>query len=266
MNRTLTTPIALSLERANARFGPLGARFGDAPDGWLRASDVVSSPEAVRDLLDQVQTLYGMDENERQIAASFLVLGYFWYPMVGALACYLLDRRVPDLSTDAVATHVRDGVVFTSPRCFALPDDPDADHPDVTVMADRDELRACLIRKFDEHATPLFATLRSVAPYGFNGMRTNYVDRLASAVLWLCEQIGDMDLARDEVPACVALVNSKSRAGIIEIEHDGRSGVFLKRSGCCLSYRLPGNEMCDTCSLRSMDDRVEVLRKHLRYR
>ena len=266
MVETMGKPtIAVSLERANIRFGPLGARFGNPPDGWQRASDIVSNPDAVLGLLDEVEIVYAIGPSDRQISASFLVQGYFWYPMVGAFACYLLDRRVPDLSAENLAMDLRGGVVFTSPRCFALPDDTDADHPDVTVVADRAALRACLVRQLQEkHATPLFATLRSIAPYGINGMRTNYVDRLVSAVLWLCEQLGDWNLAREEVPAFVALVDSKSRAGIIEIEHEGRTGVFLKRSGCCLNYRLPGRELCDTCSLRPMDERVVVLRKHLR--
>jgi hypothetical protein len=94
-------------------------------------------------------------------------------------------------------------------------------------------------------------------------MRANYVDRLASAVLWLCEQLGDWELARTETPAFIALAQPRSRAGIIEIEHEGRSGVFLKRAGCCLNYRLPNVEKCDTCSLRPMDERVIMLREYL---
>ena len=262
MLTTTQLPITATLEHAATRIDDFGASYGDLPIGWRRSADVVSNPDAVRELLDQICAVYGMAD--RQIAASFLVLGYFWYPMAGAIACYLLDDRVPDLALDSVGVDLRGGVVFTSLRCFGLPGDPDADHPDLTVVADRAALRACMVRQLEEHAAPLFATLRSVAPYGINAMRANYEDRLGSAILWICEQIGDMERAREELPAFIALTREKSRTGIIELEYEGRSGVYLRRGGCCLNYRIPGNEKCDTCCLRPLDERLILLRDYLR--
>lgn len=253
-------PIAATFARVADHFGPLGATFG-ARDGWQRAADVVSDPDAVRGLLDQVCELYEMDD--RRVAASFLVLGYFWYPMVGALACYLLERRVPDLSASAIAVHLRDGVAFTSPHCWALPDDPAAADASVTVVGSTDELRFQIVTTLGEdHAAPLFATLRGVAPYGLPAMRANYLDRLASAVLWLAQKLGDGEIARREVPAFLALAGPGSRSGLHEIEHAGRRELFLRRGGCCLNYRLPGREKCDTCSLHRPAERDVLLRQH----
>lgn len=211
-------------------------------------------------MIDTVCELFETDD--RQVAASLLVLGYFWSPMAGACACYLLDRRVPDLSPENVFLHLRAGVAFTSPRCWVLPNDPAAGHPDVTVVDDVNALRAQLVNQLEEHAAPLFTTLRSVARYGTAGMRANYVDRLVSAILWLAEQLGDSDLARREALAFIDLMSPKGRAGIIEIEHEGQCHVFQKRGGCCLNYRLPGSEKCDTCSLIPMDERIEGLRRN----
>lgn len=255
------SPLHSTIEKVSARFEHLSATCGPAPDGWRRSSDTISDPVAVCELLDQACQIYKMDD--RQVAASFLVLGYFWHPMVVAIACYLLDQRAPDLSPGALAVHLRGGVTFTSPRCWALPGDPAAGHPDVTVVSDLDALRAQIVGQLEQHAAPLFATLRSVAPYGVPAMRTNYTDRLASAVLWLAEQLDDLDIARGEVPAFVSLASPKSRSGVIEIEHEGRSGVFLRRGGCCLNYRLPGRDKCDTCCLIPLDDRLANLRRYL---
>lgn len=228
----------------------------------MPSSAIVTDPVAMSGLLDDVCQSYEMDD--RQVAASFLVLGYFWYLMVGALACYLLERRVPNLSADAVVVRLRGGVTFLSPHCWALPDDPAAGHPDVTVVSGQDELRARLVAQLEEHhAAPLFTTLRSIAPFGVNAMRANYADWLVSAVLWLTEQLDDADLARREVPALVALARPNGRSGILEVERDNRQGVFLLRGGCCLNYRLPGREKCDTCCLRPLDERVTLLREHL---
>lgn len=256
------TPIGSTIERMSARFEYMAAIAGDAPDGWLRTSDIVSNPDVVSGLLDQIQELYGIED--RQIAAAFLVLGYFWYPVVAAMACYLSERRVPDLSPDAVALHLQGGAAFLSPRCWALAGDPNADHPDVAVVESLDKLRAHFMRQLEEqHATPLFPTLRSVAPYGLPAMRANYLDRVASTILSLTRQLENDDLARQEIPAFMKLAGPKVRTGVIEVQHEGRCGVFLKRGGCCLNYRIPGRKKCDTCSLIPFDERVERLRPHL---
>ncbi|MCM8750310.1 (2Fe-2S)-binding protein [Thermomicrobiaceae bacterium CFH 74404] len=255
-------PIQQTLARATARCPQVSARWGLPPEGWWLAADIVSDPSAVSELLDQLCCWYEMDD--RQVAASFLVLAYFWYLLCGAVACYFLERRVPDLSAGAVALHLRQGVAFLSPRCWALPDDPAAGHPAVLVVADEDALRRQLVDQLErEHAEPLFSTLRRVAPFGLVGMRANYVDRLASVVLWLAEQLGDQELARREVPALVALAGPKARTGILEIECEGRSGLVLRRGGCCLNYRLPGREKCDTCCLRPLEERAVLLRRYL---
>ncbi len=261
MIATIASPIHSTIERVASRFQHLGATSGELPDGWQLCSDIVADRVAVNGLIDTACEIYTMDD--RQVAASFLVLGYFWHPMVTAVACYLLERRVPDLSPSSVGVHLRDGVAFTTPHCWSLPDDPDAGHPDVTVVEDLHALRVQIVEQLEDHAGPLFATLRSVAPYGMPAMRANYTDRLASAVLWLAEQMRAPDIARREVPAFVSLASQKSRSGVIEIEHEGRSGVFLRRGGCCLNYRLPEREKCDTCSLIPLDQRLIQLRRHL---
>lgn len=93
-----------------------------------------------------------------------------------------------------------------------------------------------------------------------SGMRANYIGRLVSALLWIAESLGDPEIARLDVPAFVSRMSSKSRAGIIEIEHEGRYGVYQQRGGCCLNYRIPGNAKCDTCSLLPLDERLAIFR------
>lgn len=253
------SPIAETLTRAAGQIEYFSASQGNPPEGWLRASEVVSNPDAVRQILSQVLAVYEMDD--RQIGASFLVLGYFWAPMLAALACYTLERRLPDLSPDTVAFDLNGGVRFTSARFCALPDDPAARHADVEILPDRDALRDRLVHQFEhEHAEPFFETLRSVAPYGINGMRANYIDRLVSAIIWISNSLGDPEIARREVPAFVSRMSQKSRAGIIELRHDGQHGIYQQRSGCCLNYRLPGKEKCDTCPLRPVEERLAIFR------
>jgi hypothetical protein len=258
----MASPIHATLERLTASIQYLGARYGAPSEVARWSSDVVDDADAVNHLLDVTLGIYGTDN--RQVAASFLPMGYFWYLMTGALACFVHEGRLPDVSASAVTVDPLRGVTFASPRFFALPDDPDAGHPDAVVVPDLDTLRRTLVETLErEHAEPLFATIRSVTRLGIPGMRANFHDRLVSAILWLAEAAGDLDIARREVPAFVALFSHKTRSGLIEIEYEGKSGLFIGRGGCCLNYHLPGREKCDTCCLRPMLERVAILREHL---
>jgi ferric iron reductase protein FhuF len=259
---TTIPSIAGTLARAAARLPYCSASYGEPADGWLLAADTLRDPAALRTLLDQVAALYRVDD--RQVAASFLVLGYFWYPMYAALACFVLERRAPDLSADAVAFQFGQGVRFLTPRFSGLANDPDAHAADFTLVPDEQTLRARIVRQLEEeHAAPLFTTLRAVAPLGMHAMRANYIDRLVSALLVLAEATGDWEVARYEVPHFLRLLGAPPRAGLIEVTHAGASRPFQLRSGCCLNYRVPGLDKCDTCCLRPLDERLTLFRRHL---
>ena len=201
-----------TLGRVNARFEWVDVGVGARGEGWVRTSEIVHDPGAVSGLLDEVCRLYAMDD--RQVGASFLVLGYFWTLMTGAVGCYLLEQRVPDLAGEAVARSPEGNVAFLSDCCWALPGDPASNHAAVQVVANLDDLRAQLVSQLEEHhARPLFDTLRSVAPLGKNAMWTNYVDRLVHVVLWLAEQLNDNERARRIVHCTSRLRPSRLRGG-----------------------------------------------------
>ncbi|RIK36595.1 MAG: hypothetical protein DCC58_19075, partial [Chloroflexi bacterium] len=88
-------PIQRTLERVSQRVPYLNVALGPKPEGWVWAADMLNDPDLLRRALDAVCAMYRTDN--RQIGASFLVLGYFWYPACAAAACFLLEQRVPDL-------------------------------------------------------------------------------------------------------------------------------------------------------------------------
>lgn len=257
-----SSPIAATLDRAAQRVPYFTARVGAVPTGWRPAVDVVHDPHAVTDMLDQMLAAY--DTEDRQAAAAFLVLGYFWSLMLASVTSFALERRVPDLSASALSVDLHGGACFISDRFLALPDDPAADHSSAIVVANDDALRDYVVETLDfEHATPLFRTLRTVAPFGINGMRANYVDRFVSATIWLANAVGDPSIALREVPAFVRRMAPGSRAGVVQVEHDGRHGLMRLQAGCCLNYRMPGRDTCDTCCLRPYDERLALARASL---
>ncbi len=259
---TVDTPIKQTLERVSSRFQYVSAGYGE-PDGeWQRVSDIVDDPQAIEWWLNEVFKIYQMED--RRVGSAFLILGYFWYATIGAVGSLFLENRLPDMSASNIALHPTKGARFLSPKFLALPDDPDAGSPDATIVADRQALRAHMMEKLEtEHAAPLFATLRAATKYGIPAMRANYLDRIVSAIMTITDQLGDNDLALQEVPAFMALAGPKVRSGIISLTHEGRDGVFLLRGGCCLNHNLPGREKCDTCSLIPMPERLETFKGYL---
>lgn len=262
MTTVVDTPIQQTLARVSSRFQYVSAGYGPPDADWRPVSEMNNDPDAIEQWIGDVFNLYQMDD--RRVASAFLILGYFWYATVGAMGCLLLENRLPDMSATNLSVNPARGVRFLSPGFLVLPDDPDAGSPDATVVADRQAMRAYLMETLEtEHVAPLFATLRSVTRYGIPAMRANYLDRIVSTIMTITDQLGDNDLAREEVAAFMALAGPKVRSGIISLTHEGREGVFLLRGGCCLNHHLPGREKCDTCSIIPMEQRLETFRGYL---
>jgi len=192
-----------------------------------------------------------------------------WQPVVSGLACYLADRRVPDLSAGNVVLHLDaegwvDRVALKAPRFACLPDDPAATDPQAVVVPDLDALRRFYLQGLlTEYLELLMETMKSRYKYGLRAMQETLADRVVGTLIWLLKELGEAGRVYDEVAAFSALLPFKTKSGVLEIPYGGRCELFLKRASCCLSYKLPQYSYCTSCPLQSEEERVRRFQAYL---
>jgi Ferric iron reductase FhuF-like transporter/FhuF 2Fe-2S C-terminal domain len=272
-NTFVEGPLAQTLARARRLSAYLQPQVGEpGGEGWAAALDPL---RADRPLLAQLvaATQARLRTRSAAMIGSALLQGYQW-PLIGAaVACYLIDRRVPDLSAANVlvrygAAHDADALALRSGRFTALPDDPAAAHPDATVVAGREALREALRAGVEAHMGEAIALICAHLGCGPRGLWLSVADRLAGTLIWLMQAHGQAPAAQieNEVEALIRAPGSplsSRQIGLIALTHHGRSEVFLDRATCCYWYRTDGGEYCSTCPRRPPAERRELLLRHM---
>ena len=214
---------------AAARAGGFGLplqRLPEAGDpGWrpagAAAADAALREELLRSSADATGT------GSPMVAATWLLEKHAWHVAAVALGSVLLDGRVPPLER----LLVRDGAEGWV-EALALPGDG-------WRPGGAKELAA----GFEAHLAPLVEEL--AAHRARRPLWRSAGDRLGQAALWCGEAFGDsaraVRLAADVLTAPTAL-----RAPARFTVHEGVP--FRRRTGCCLSYRCPGEVSCEDCS------------------
>jgi hypothetical protein len=105
LNSTLLTaaPLATTLAQVSAlTLDSPAVEVGDLAPGWFRAADLLrpDTPYLDEGLARSVARYLGA---ERRVAGAFFIGYYVWYLAAAAIACYLAERRVPDLAAENVA-------------------------------------------------------------------------------------------------------------------------------------------------------------------
>ncbi len=263
------------LEETFARLAALRAdqsnwlltRRDDRPD-WLSAAALAAeSAPYLADLLQRGSAKY---KSESLRPAAMLWFGHVVYAVeVVALACFLVEKRVPDLSPAYLQfcfgpTGELDSTAWTGCSFAALPDDLAAAHPDCMVLPDRAALREHLHRQFTDLFTPLITALSAHSALGKPGLWALAADYTAYAFMTLGEMLSDESLGVAESRAFSAVKSKLSaKRDFIPIEHLGRMDYLLERSSCCLYYQVEGGDYCHSCPHRPLEERIELLRRHI---
>lgn len=82
-------------------------------------------------------------------------------------------------------------------------------------------------------------------------------------MIYIANQPGQQALCSHEVEALVQVPGSplKGKTGLMLVECNGRSEMFLQRGSCCQYYKVPPeNSYCATCPLLSLEEREQRLR------
>lgn len=251
----VTTPVARSLagvtvyEGFELRFGLPGER-GD----WVRCSEFTDEPERFdawrKALAEWLREQHG--EAPDRTTAGYVMSWYL--NVVGLLGGLLFHtaRRVPSLRPADVAIKVAAegrphavGVALLSEDFACLPDDPAADHPAATVVADETALAALLRARFAAHSARFVGAFGPTVRLGRRMLWAAATDALDSAA-WTAGQVcgdetaGVMDAAL-LLPAKLEPFTSASTLRATE------TGWTRRRESCCFHFVLPNAVACATC-------------------
>jgi hypothetical protein len=270
--RTPGTPLAETLSRvAVVEVGDgeidLSARLGipDEP-GWVMVSELASDGDLLDELLGRIGRKY--ETNNRSITGTFLLKGCLWRTLTPAVAAFLLDRRMPDLSAQNVALSFDEngyasGLALRERRFAALPTDPAAGHPDAVVLSSKKELLGWGQKRLaEDHLPPLFDALRRSRPRrGRRAMWGTAVDVICEAFMYVGAWLGRQQEALGYAESMLSGDSPLSGpANYYVLEHDGSSETTRVRNTCCLYYKI-GDGACFTCPRTPNEERLQRLRE-----
>jgi hypothetical protein len=266
-------PLAQTLERIRLLNEYLKPELGRPSDGaWFTATDLAPGAAQLETLVTATQAR--LRTSAPTITASAVLQSYQWPLISTAIACYLVDRRVPDLSVGRIRTrytaeHEADGLALDSGRFVALPSDPAADHADATVVADLDALRLSMRTQIEAHLSVVIAQLCTRFACKPRGLWLNVADSCASTLIWLMQEHAPATTPAQIEAEFAALIRVPEsplysrQIGLIELAYHDRRQVFLDRATCCYWYKTEGGDYCSTCPKRTQDDRRERLLTYL---
>lgn len=266
---TIEHPLLETIERAQKLGGHMAA-VCLAPEGedWHTLQVLVSpSGEILRDLLGRVGMHYKTEN--RRVTASLFFGDYAFAILAVSCACYLLERRVPRLTTESFLVRFDadgeiQGVALNDYTFAALADDAAADHADCMVVESTDALQEFLLQQASECLQPLTKEVRANSTLGIPAMWALAADYTASAATYVGRSL-------KQEGAALALARQLSarqsplrrKRDFIHIEECGLSFDMVDRVSCCLYYQVEDGHYCSTCPHRPMDERIERIRKWL---
>lgn len=176
---------------------------------------------------------------------------------------YGLDRRVPRLDPFSLAfrRHPAEGwpqaLALLDRRFWCLPGDPDAGHPDATVVADEPALAAILRAQVRAHADAFLATYEPGVRLPRRSLLGVFFDGLDGGS-WIVAGSPERALA-DSARVLPGRTPEFKDASLLYrlVDARGREHVTRERVSCCYAYKLGGGEPCFTCPRTSIAERVE---------
>jgi len=251
------------------------ARLGDADEaGWIAPTDLFAPGSiSLQRMVDVAQRRLRTEAGN--IIAGAVLQEYQWPLLSSAIASFLVERRVPDMSPENVrlwlpseaskAQGVHESIVYCCGRFAVLPDDPAADHPDAWIVSDLDALRFHLRTSIEAHMGWVIRRLSQSLRCSERGLWLYVTDRCGGALCWLMQQqdrsIG-LSRIEEEFQALLQTPGSplnNKKVGLFELSYRECTRIFLNRATCCFWYKTEGGDYCANCPHRPPSERRERL-------
>jgi len=243
----------------------------DNETGWAPASALFQAGDTgLRELVMGYGYARWRTTNNHVAASAFMIayLTRFIYPMVGQ---FVLKRRVPKVTLENLAFHRTDGRIdatgLRQPQFAVLPDDPAAGHPDAEVLQSEADLYQQLKEwAFKSNVEIVIAALRRSVPASVKVSQNAIAASCAQALHRLYDHVEDKSLVLPDAETFFGDPTSLiyRQVSMEVVEHEGKSGFFGRRAGCCLVWRTrEGNGYCSNCILRPREEQTRQFQEML---
>ncbi len=265
--RVASLPLAATLHEI-AAITPYNGVALDPTSGLPTLADLCADGGAgVGEQLDVLMAY--LQSDDRDIPVALGAMSFPWLVASVAFAVFLSARRVPDLSPTAISYTFADygyplDITFRSPRFTALPGDPAAGHPDVTVVADEAALRAVLQGELGAHIEgPLQVMRARGAKVGMGTIRRTAREACLSALCSAEAKLGRLPELPADIEAIFRTGGSDNplllRTLPVIADYPTGSGgraASVELTTCCLRFRLPGRGTCPACPNQPPEERA----------
>jgi hypothetical protein len=238
----------------------------DSQDGWFSVAELVTKNHLMKRLFERLLSHY---KSTRRRPPAMFWFGHYAYTVeLITFACFVVEGRVPDLSTDRVWMRLGENtdiqnVAWKGRRFAALPGDPDASHPDCIVLPTREALREYMREQLIAHFTSLVEAISAYSSLGKPGLWEIAAEYTAFAFVALGELFGDETIGVQESQAFSGTRTRLSvRRSFIPIEHIGTTHYLLDRVSCCLYYQVGDGQYCHSCPHRPVEERIDLMKQY----
>jgi hypothetical protein len=237
----------------------------DSQNGWLSVTDLVTESFPMQQLFQHLRAHYKATTNR---PPGMFWFGHYAYTLeLITFACFLLEKRVPDLSPDKIFLRVGantdiEHLAWKGRRFATLPDDPDASHPDCVMLPSREALREYMRQQLVANLTPVVHSISDYSRVGKPGLWEIAAEYTAFAFVALGELLGDESIGVEESRAFSETRSRLSvRRDFIPIEHLNTNHYLLDRISCCLYYQVEGGKYCHSCPHRPLEERIDMMKQ-----
>jgi len=279
-----THPLQTTFERVSQLSPYIRACLGPPQeDDWIAPAAFLAPDSTQLDAMIAA-TQRRLRTQTANVVGGSILQEYQWPLIASAVACYLCDRRVPNLRIENVRLRIsiedeteekgeekepQERIAFLGGRFFALPDDPAADHPDACIVPHPDALREELRAGIETHLGSTIQRLHERLGCSPRGLWLFVADRCVGTLSWLMQEqdhTATLCQIEAEVDALIRTPGSplaNKRVGLFELAYQDRRRVYLDRATCCYWYRSEGGDYCTTCPHRTEEDRNARLLHYL---
>lgn len=213
---------------------------------------------------------------DKRVHGCGLFSSYAWLMVTSALACYLLDRRVPDLAPEGIAFRTLkhasgedlNQLRYLRARFYCLPADPAAGSADAMVVADEAALQAKFHQQVEAYLPPVMQLIQANTGYlqrAMWGQVSDWVIGAAIEYTRLSRQPCQLDLFITQFAKRDGSPIKQSRGSVIPLHFDHPTTgepclePMLDRTSCCQWYRFPEakGDRCGTCPGLPREKRIE---------